>query len=254
MKRHLTNLHPLLLAIICAAWLQGCTSSRPLRFAGRQWLLSPDMGQLIDSDTTWRVTFGDILIPADMPVIASSDSAARYPGLDKFLGGILHTARLDNATILFYAPQMECMLVKTDSIPIPQRRPSSVSSPLSDQHPFTIWIYPDDKEDWTRPHEEMHTHTYIDRRKKQLLVVDHFDYGDQPVAWIHIYQSRTKSTDRMRLPSQWTFLIHDMDDLERDIEFWSNKVDSHRKLSFANFRLGQLQQQNKIKSNTSRQQ
>lgn len=89
--------------------MSGCSSRRAIIFADREWHVSGYYGQIMDSDTTYRMTFGNVLIPEPLTIISSADSLAQYPGMDRFLSDILHTARLDSAMVLFYAPQMRTM-------------------------------------------------------------------------------------------------------------------------------------------------
>lgn len=238
---HVVKYFGLIIAVVLS--LSGCTAQHGLVFSNRDWHVSEYFGQLIDADTTWRVTFGERLIPAQLPVISCEDSLRRYPGMDRFLADILHTARLDSAEILFYAPHMATMLVMPRGA-MPPLRPSSVSSPLGDERPYTMWVSRDDVEEWQRTAGEMYTYTYFDRRKKRLLVVDFYDYGDEPVAQIFVFQSTTALTDRMRIPCLLSCPFsfkHDISKLERDVEFWSNAVDGHRQLAIANYKIGQEQ-------------
>lgn len=104
----------------------GCSTHKGLVFADREWHISEYYGQIIDSDTTWRMTFGNVLIPEDLTVISCADSMARYPGMERFISDILHTIGLDSAEILFYAPHMQTMFVIPKGT-TPAGRPSSVS-------------------------------------------------------------------------------------------------------------------------------
>lgn len=238
---HVVKYFGLIIAVVLS--LSGCTAQHGLVFSNRDWHVSEYFGQLIDADTTWRVTFGERLIPAQLPVISCEDSLRRYPGMDRFLADILHTARLDSAEILFYAPHMLTMLVKPRGM-MPPLRPSSVSSPLGDERPYTMWVSRDDVEEWQRTAGEMYTYTYFDRRKKRLLVVDFYDYGDEPVAQIFVFQSKNRMTERMGIPCLLNcpfFFKHDISKWERDVEFWSNVIDGHRQLAIANYRIGQEQ-------------
>lgn len=83
--------------------LAGCSSPRGLVFADREWHISNYYGQIIDKDTTYRMTFGNVLIPDPLVIVSSADSVAKYPGMDRFIADVLHTCRLDSAEILFYA-------------------------------------------------------------------------------------------------------------------------------------------------------
>lgn len=229
-----------------------CSSGRELVFADREWHISDYYGQIIDNDTTYRMTFGNVLIPDPLPIVSSYDSVSKYPGMDVFLSDILHTAHLDGAEILFYAPHMHTMFVKPLSL-LPPMRPSSVSTPMTDEIPYTVFVNYNDMEDWTRDSTEMYTYTYFDKRKKQFLIVDHFDYGDTPMAQITVFQSKNKVTERMNVKDNFrcaSFELHDNKRFLRDIEFWAHNLNARRLRAFANYKIGQEQKlklKNKLK-------
>lgn len=107
-----------------------------------------------------------------------------------------------------------------------------------------MWIDTDDVEDWTRTPSEMYTYTYYDKRKRQLLVVDHYDYGDMPIAQITIYQSANRLTAKMGVRNRLRrvfFKIHDLRDPMAYIEFWSHKVEERRANAVSNYKIGQEQ-------------
>ncbi len=245
----------ILLAGFLVILASSCSSLKPVNYADREWHISDYYGQIIDKDTTYRMTFGDVLIPQDMAIISCADSAAKYPGMERFIAGILKTAGLQNDEVLFYSPAHGKIFVRLTNEP-PAKRPSSLTANMQsltldsgDERPYTMWIYDDDVEDWQRKPGEMYTYTYFDKGKQRVLVVDFYDYGDTPIAQIFITQSRNKMTDRMQLPTQkqlWDFSKHRLKDYERDIEFWSHRVEWHRENAFANYKIGQ-QQLNKQK-------
>lgn len=223
--------------------MASCSSHKSLVFSNREWLVSDYYGQIIDKDTTYRMTFGNILIPDPLPIVSSADSIAKYPGMDKFLSDILHTAHLDSAEILFYAPHMHTMFVRSNGI-MPPLRPSSISSPMSDAKPYTMWVNKDDIEDWTRNSTEMYTYTYYDKGKKQLLIVDHYNYGDIPIAQITIFQSRNNLTSKMGINDNLRrafFELHDLGKYMDNVEYWSHSVEVRRANAFSNYKIGQEQ-------------
>lgn len=220
-----------------------CSSHKSLVFSNCEWHVSNYYGHIIDRDTTYRMTFGNVLIPDPLPIISSVDSVAKYPGMDKFLSDILHTTHLDSAEILFYAPHMHTMFVIPNSM-MPPLRPSSISSPMSDAKPHTIWVNKNDIEDWTRDSTEMYTYTYYDKRKKQLLIVDLYDYGDIPIAQITIFQSRNKLTSKMGVNDNLRrafFELHDLRKYMNDVEYWSHGIEVRRANAFSNYIIGQEQ-------------
>lgn len=237
------SIKSVLAMLMVLTFLASCSSSKGLVFANREWHVSDYYGQIIDKDTTYRMTFGNVLIPNPLLVVSSADSVAKYPGMDRFIADILHTVHLDSAEILFYAPEMLTMFVKPKGA-MPPLRPSSISSTMSDEKPYTMWINEDDIEDWTRTSAEMYTYTYYNKRKRQLIIVDCYDYGDTPIAQITIFQSKNKVTSRMNVPEtrqRSFFIIHDLEKYMRDVEFWAHKVEARRVLAFANYKIGQEQ-------------
>ena len=223
--------------------MAGCSSHKSLVFSNLEWHVSDYYGQIIDKDTTFRMTFGNVLIPDPLPIVSSADSVAKYPGMDKFLSDILHAAHLNNAEILFYAPHMHTMFVKFNGI-MPPLRPSSISSPMSDAKPFTMWVNKDDIEDWTRDSTEMYTYTYYDKGKKQLLIVDCYDYGDKPIAQITIFQSRNKLTSKMGVHDNMYRAYSELYDLSKFmdyVELWSHFIETRRAIAFSNYKIGQEQ-------------
>ncbi len=220
--------------------LTGCSAPRQLTFANRQWHISPSYGQILDTDTTYRFTFGDVLIPMPLTIISSSDYADIYPGMDRFMADILHTARLDSAEILFYVPAMNKMIVRPLT-PLPPLRPSSVTSPLDDEKPYTMITSRRDVEDWVRQPKEMYTYIYYSKKKKQMLIVDHYDYGTTPIAEITILQNDNKATSRMGLTRDYSypfFRNRDLSHFMDDVEFWAQPLRSHRAISHANYQIG----------------
>ena len=242
MKQILSIRH-FLTIVMMIMLLTGCSSSKGLVFANREWSVSDYYGQIIDKDTTYRMTFGNVLIPDPLTIVSSSDSVAKYPGMDRFLADILHTARLDSAEILFYAPEMKTMFVKPKRVMSPLR-PSSVHSPMSDEMPISMCVHEDDIEDWTRKSTEMYTYTYFNKRKKQFLIVDFYDYGDTPIAQITIFQSRNKVTEKMNVKETYYRSFsgeHDVRKFMGHIEFWAHQVEKRRARAFANYKIGQEQ-------------
>lgn len=235
-------LHALTIALMIMPFAS-CSSPKGIVFANREWLVSESYGQIIDKDTTYRMTFGNVLIPNPLVIVSSADSVAKYPGMDRFLADILHTAHVDSAEILFYAPEMKTMFVKPRGS-MPPLRPSSISSPMSDEKPFTLWINGDDIEDWIRTPAEMYTYTYYDKGKRQLLIVDCYDYGDTPIVQITIFQYKNKNISKMKVPEriQFPFFIaHDLRKFMCDVEFWAHNIEVHRAKAFANYKIGQEQ-------------
>ncbi len=247
----------ILLAGLILLLMNSCSTLNPVKYANREWHISNHYGQIIDKDTTYRMTFGEVLIPVEMAIISCADSAAKYPGMERFIADILKTTGLQEDEVLFYSPTMGKIFVRLTNEP-PAKRPSSLTAGMhyltmnkDNERPYTMWVYDDDVEDWHRKPDEMYTYTYFDKKKQQVLVVDFYDYGETPIAQIFVIQSGNKMTDKMQLPTQgrfWDFSKHKLKDYEKYIEFWSYVVDVHRNNAFENYKIGQEQIKKKSQS------
>ena len=225
------------------ALFSGCASSRSIRFADRQWHISNYYGQIIDRDTTYRMTFGNGLVPSEPVIISCKDSADKYPGMDELLADILHACKIDSAEILFYVPEKATMFVKTGGIRS-VGKPNSISSPMPDEKPYTMWVHEDDMEKWERKPTEMYTYYHYNKRKRLFFIADFFDYGDTPMAQITMHVPLNKKMKRMKLPESAYRVfcrLHDMRKMHRDIEFWSDMVKWRRENAFGNYKIGQEQ-------------
>lgn len=237
------NLIKLILAVLTTGLFStSCTSPKNLLFSNREWHINSGYGQMIDRDTTYRFTFGNIILPQSPVIISCKDSMDKYPGMNKFLADILSSSGLENCEILCYVPEMRKIYVKTDRI-MSTGKPKSISCPMSDEKPYTLWVHDDDVEDWTREESEMYTYYYFNKRKKQLLIVDFFNYGDTPIAEIKIYQSDNKMTKKMEINSSvyLCFGHHDIRNPHKEIEFWANQVEHRRVIAFSDYKIGQEQ-------------
>ncbi|MDE6028208.1 MAG: hypothetical protein K2G23_09060 [Muribaculaceae bacterium] len=233
------------------AFLPGsCGTQKSVNYANREWHISNYYGQIIDKDTAYRMTFGNVLIPLEIAIISCADSAAKYPGMERFIADILKTAGLQDDEVLFFTPEFGKIFVELKN-DYPANRPSSLTAgmPLltlqkENERPYTMWVYDDDVEDWHRKPDQMYTYTYFDKKNQRILVVDLYDYGETPIAEISVTQSRSKYTDKMQLPTQgkfWDFSKYKLKDYERDVEFWSHRVELHRNNAFDNYVIGQEQ-------------
>lgn len=243
MRNKIFFINPIILLSVFL-FLLSCNTPKGLVFSEFEWHISSHYGQIIDKDTIYRMTFGNVLIPDPLVIISSKDSLVKYPGMDKFLKDILHTTRLDSAEILFYTPEMQTMFVKPKSN-LSNLKPSSISFDLSEEKPGTMWIYEKDFEKWIRKPDEMYTYTYFNKGKKQLLIVDFYDYGNEPIAQITIFQNRSKSSEKMNLPKETIrsafFVNPDLSKYMHHIEPLANWVDYRRENAFSNYKIGREQ-------------
>ncbi len=219
-----------------------CNSLKPLNFANREWHISDYYGQIIDQDTTYRMTFGNVIVPIEQPIISCADSAAKYPGMSRFIQDILQQSHLEDAEILFYAPLMQTMFVIPGQSFTPTR-PSSITSPMDDDKPYTSWIHEDDYEKWKLKKEEMYSFNYFDKSNTRLIFVDIFFYGDKPVAQITIFQAENKRTKKLNLTESFKtpFYRYILAKRRMHIEALSHNIEMRRSHAISNYKIGQEQ-------------
>lgn len=237
------NLTTSMLAFLISFMLfASCSSPKELLFSNRDWHINSGYGQMIDRDTTYRFTFGNIILPSSPAIISCKDSLDKYPGMDKFMADILHSCRIDSAEILCYVPELERIFVKTNGI-MSTGKPNSISTPMYEEKPYTMWVHDDDVENWTRKDSEMYTYYYFNKRKRQLLIVDFYNYGDTPIAQISVYQSITKKLRKLGVDYSiyLCFSRNDISNPLKNIEYWANLVEYRRRIAFSNYKIGQEQ-------------
>lgn len=95
------SFHLLLIASAISVFMTGCKTEKRLDFSEDHWHISEYYGQLINRDTSYRFTFGEVLIPAEMPVISNSDMLKNFPGMEKYLITFLRRRELTAEKFFF---------------------------------------------------------------------------------------------------------------------------------------------------------
>lgn len=227
----------LILSIIICLSLCSCSSHKQLTFTNFGWHFSHQTGNVVNTDSTIQFTFGGGAIDPTMTFISSKDSLQGYPGADKYLAEILKTCGLSESKILFYVPLEHTLWVE-----LPQNlidiKPRAVSSNLTDSLPCTAWIWDDDAHEGNRKPDEIYSNSFVNKKMGTLLVFDKMNYGDTPMACIHIYQTDNKMSRKLGFrPWYWAQKGNLTDN--SCIDMLSNWIDGRRKVVFENYRLGQ---------------
>lgn len=227
----------LTLCVFVCLCLGSCSSHKQLTFVDSDWSFSHSTGNIVNPDSTIQFTIGDGAIDPTMTFISSSDSLQLYPGAQKYLNEILKTCGLSDSKIVFYAPLEHTLWVE-----LPQNyidiKPRAISSNLTNSLPVTAWVWDDDAHEGNRKPNEIYSNSFVNRKLGALLVVDKMNYGDKPVACIHIYQTDNKMSRKLGFrPWYWTQKGNLIDN--SCIDMLSNWIDGRRKVVFENYRLGQ---------------
>lgn len=227
----------LTLCIIVCLCLGSCSSHKQLAFVDSDWAFSHKTGNVINPDSTIQFTFGGGAIDPTATFISSQDSLLRYPGAQEYLNEILKTCGLSDSKIFFYAP-----LEHTFWVELPQNyidiKPRAISSNLTDSLPVTAWVWDDDAHEGNRKPNEIYSNSFVNIKLGALLIVDKINYGDMPIACIHIYQTDNKMSRKLGFrPWYWTQKGNLIDN--SCIDMLSNWIDGRRKVVFENYRLGQ---------------
>lgn len=221
--------------------ITSCTSNKSLVFAEYEWHLDRESATLVNTDSTYRFCFGDVINP-DMSVFNNLDSIVKYPGLDKYLYGVLRKCGLDAGTILFFSPTENVLFLELPESYI-DYEPQAITSSMSEEHPYTAWVWNNYVSEGQRNKAEIYTNSYSNKKLKLILIVDKFHYADNPIARITFLQSQTPKTDKMGItPRHWQRPC-DVTDLHNIIPV-SNWIDGIRNVSIKNYILGQQTKKN----------
>lgn len=227
----------LILSIVTCLCLGSCSSHKQLAFTDTVWHFSQQTANVVNPDSTLQFTFGGNAIDPTMTFISTPDSLHRYRGAEKYLADILKTCGLSDSKIVFFAPMEHTLWVE-----LPQNyvdiKPRAVSSNLSHSLPYTAWVWDDDAHEGNRKTNEIYSNSFVNKKLGALLVVDKLNYGDKPVACIHVYQTDNKMSRKLGFnPWYWTQKGNLTDN--SCIDMLSNWIDGRRKVVFENYRLGQ---------------
>lgn len=159
--------------LVMAFITTSCASdNKVLSFANYEWHVDKESATLVNSDSTYRFCFGDCINP-DMAVFNNTDSIFKYPGLDKYLYGVLKKCGLGAGKILFFSPTENVLFIELPENYI-DCEPQAITSSMSDEHPYTAWVWKNDVPEGQRNNTEIYTNSYLDRKLKLILIVDKF--------------------------------------------------------------------------------
>lgn len=124
-------------------WITSCSSPKPITFSNEKWSFSGVVGDIINSDSTLRFSFGPHALNPTMTLISCADSLSIHKDARKYITRILKVCGLENSTVYFYAPLENTMWVE---LPKNYRdvKPAAVSFNLNDSIPGTSWVWDDD--------------------------------------------------------------------------------------------------------------
>ncbi len=216
--------------------LTSCAGVKNIPFSEDRFHVSAKTGYVQNADSTLRFTFCTGQIDREIPLIDNDITTSYYNNLPRYLNKVCSQLKVECDSILFYAPSYGTLLVCiTESEPW---KPQSQTTNMTDEKPYTGWVRYDDDENWERKPDELYSNIEINKRDKQLLIIDRFTYGGKNLAMIRIIQTDTKSFKKIDLP-RWTGTWVDVTD-PTSLEPIANWVDGHRKVAIANYYLGLL--------------
>lgn len=218
-------------------YLASCSTTREIQFSNETWTFSHMSGNVVNADSTLQFTFGDHVIDPGMTMISNRDSLLAHKGADEYIARLLQVCSLEGSRVLFFSPAENTMWVE-----LPEQftdiKPRAISYNLSDSLPRTLWVWEDDNREGNRRPEEIYSNTFADKKNGTIIVADKMNYGNTPMACLHVFQTATGRTDKLGFtPWHWTakanLLDHSCDDI------LANWIDSRRAIVFDNYKLGQ---------------
>ncbi len=220
--------------------LTGCAGVKNVPFSSDVWRVHPTSGYIENSDSTCSFNLCSDKVECELLLIDSDTDALGYKGLKPYLNKICSHLEVNCDSILLYAPTKGLLFVEiSENTPW---KPRSQSANLSSEKPYTAWVRDDDVEDWNRKSDEIYTNVILDKRAKQLLVIDRITYDERDLAIIHIIQTETQKFRRMGLPL-WSGTWADVTE-PTCLEPISNWIEGHRKVALENYRRGQMRDAN----------
>lgn len=220
--------------------LTSCAGVKNVPFSSNEWRVHPIFGYVENSDSTCSFNLCSDKVEYELLLIDSDRDALGYKGLKSYLNKICSHLEVNCDSILLYAPTKGLLFVEiSENTPW---KPRSQSANLSNEKPYTAWVRDDDVEDWNRKPDEIYTNVILDKRAKQLLVIDRITYEDKDLAIIHIIQTETQKFRRMGLPL-WSGTWADVTD-PTCLEPISNWIEGHRKVALENYRRGKMRDAN----------
>ena len=156
-----------ILLMLSILWITSCSSPKPITFSNEKWSFSGVVGDIINSDSTLRFSFGPHTLNPAMTLISCADSLSIHKDARKYITRILKVCGLENSTVYFYAPLENTMWVE---LPKNYRdvKPAAVSFNLNDSIPGTSWVWDDDIHEGDRKPYEIYSNTYKDKRNGTL--------------------------------------------------------------------------------------
>lgn len=231
--RRITFIH-LSLALAIGYLMASCATSKNVNFSTEKWSVNIRQKCVTNADSTYIFALGDRCDSSTLVISCDADLDG-FHRLDKYICNIKEKTRLSEAQVLVYIPNQNTLWLK-----LPENykyeRPKSITTDMYEERPYTMWIRPGETEQWDRKPTEMYTYTYCDKRRKCLCIVDIFNYGDTPVARMSIWQTETKRSWSIGLPSDCNFPFPTTS--MESIEMLSNWVDGHRNISIDYYKKG----------------
>lgn len=215
-------------------FLTGCATSSALNFADGNWSVDKKRECVADAGSGYIFPLSG-RCDSNTTVIYNHAGLQGYHHLDKYLSYLKEKAGLADAQVLVYVPQSNTLWLKLPGN-YKYERPKSITTNLDTERPYTMWVHPNETEQWNRSPEEMYTYTYSDKRKKCLCIVDVFNYGNTPIARMTILQTKTKRFHAIGLPADCSYPFTTTS--IESIEMLSNWVDGHRNISIKNYKKG----------------
>ncbi|MDE6298868.1 MAG: hypothetical protein K2M10_04395 [Muribaculaceae bacterium] len=82
----------------------GCHSSHKIVFAGHEWKVNDSTKYVHDKNMNWVFTVNSYDFSNRDPLLGSDIAISRYPGLSRYLSGVLADTEIDIDTVLLYIP------------------------------------------------------------------------------------------------------------------------------------------------------
>lgn len=230
------------LIVAFSLWLTSCSGIKDVPFTVDLWKVNLTKGSIENKDCSCCFTLCSNYVEPDVTIISDEIEVREYNHLKSYLNNICSKLEVRCDSILFYLPTQGLMVTKITEDKL--WKPGALSANNMDEQTYTSWIRYDDMEVWRRKDNEIYTNIILDKRAKQLLIVDRLTYRGQDLALIRIIQTQTPKFRSIGLPSEagtWVDVTN-----YTSLEPVANWIEGHRKFAFENYKIG-IAQSNAIK-------
>ena len=188
-------------ALIFMALIVACRPSNEIVFAGYEWKVNDSTKYIHDKNLDWFFTVNSYDFSNQDPILGSDIAISRYPGLRRYLRGVIADTEIDIDTVLLYIPTHQIVLAtyKGDDTTLPAVAyiPFLNDSVSSNEKKPRAYINLFGQTGLDTEDRWMLINTSVNSKKKRSVVFYRFPYLNRKVAMLKILQAETPEANKV---------------------------------------------------------